>query len=280
MRKSRFTPLRYPGGKAKLFNYTVKLLEENNLIGCTYVEPFAGGSGLALELLFKDKVSKIILNDIDKSIYAFWYSVLNNPEELIDIINKNSVNIDEWHKQKEIQKDKESVSLLDLAYSTLFLNRTNRSGILTAGPIGGKLQTGNYKLDCRFKKDIIIEKIRLISSKKDKISFYNYDAIDFMKKIISRQKKETFVFFDPPYYEKGPELYLNSFNDEAHQELATNIKCLKKHWIVTYDDTSFIKDLYSDCNYTIYELNYSLNVKKKAKEIMVYGPSITKTNHV
>jgi len=250
-------------------------MKENNLTGCTYIEPFAGGAGLAMELLFRNEVSKVILNDIDKSIYSVWYSILNNTEEMINLISEIDLTLDNWYNQKKIQENKENATLLDLGFSTLFLNRTNRSGIIGAGPIGGKSQNGNYKLDCRFNKEDIISRILLIASRKSDIKFYNYDAIHFTNRIVSRQQKKTFVFFDPPYHEKGPGLYLNSFNDSDHRNLASKIKDIKQHWIVTYDNTDFIKSLYDEFNSTIYELNYSLQEKKTANEIMIYGPTVT-----
>ena len=88
------TPLRYPGGKSQLYDYALQLLEDNNLIGCTYSEPFAGGCGLALKLLLNGRVSRVILNDIDRSIYAFWWSVLNDHDNLIDLDNTTPVKIE------------------------------------------------------------------------------------------------------------------------------------------------------------------------------------------
>lgn len=274
MPKKTVTPLRYPGGKTKLIKYTTDLLKANNLVGCTYIEPFAGGAGLALELLLTNKVSKVILNDIDPSVYAFWYSILNNADELISKIESTPITIDEWRTQKEIQGNKNAVSVLELGYSTLFLNRTNRSGIINAGPIGGKNQNGNYKLDCRFNKADIIERIKNINSRKADIQFYNMDASDFISNIIAPLKSDCFVFFDPPYHVKGPGLYLNHYNDEDHMNLSSVIKALDKHWILTYDNSDYIKSLYEGMKSNLYELQYSAQSAYKGTEFIVFSDKL------
>ena len=273
------SPLRYPGGKTKLYKYTKELIRLNNLSGCTYVEPFAGGCGLSLQLLYDNVVSKLVLNDIDTSIYSFWNTVLNNASELCKKIQTTEVTIDEWKLQKNIQNKEDIVTEFELAYSTLFLNRTNRSGIISAGPIGGYEQTGNYTLDCRFNKKDIINKIMKISSNKKKIHFYNLDAEIFIKNIVSRQKQKTFIFLDPPYFAKGPELYTNFYNEDNHTSLRNTTSKINKHWIVTYDNVNKIKELYSDYHIEEYNINYSAQKVYKGKEIMIYSKKIAPIIH-
>ncbi|HEL0703949.1 TPA: DNA adenine methylase, partial [Streptococcus equi subsp. zooepidemicus] len=199
------SPLRYPGGKSQVYNYVRELVVANNTT--TYIEPYMGGMGIALKLLLNHDVQKIMVNDYDKAIYAFWYSVLNYTEQLIDKIETTPITIEEWKEQRDIQNNKDNCDdLLSLGFSTLFLNRTNRSGIIKAGVIGGLKQDGDYKLDCRFNKEKIVEKIILIASMKKRIKLYNMDAEKFIRLNISRTKS-SFTFFDPPYYLKGPGLY-------------------------------------------------------------------------
>lgn len=268
------SPLRYPGGKTKLFKYTRKLIEYNNIVGCSYVEPFAGGCGLALELLHAKVVDNIILNDIDKSIYSFWKGVLDYKEELVERINAIDITVDEWHVQKEIQENKVQADVFDLAFSTLFLNRTNRSGILNAGPIGGYNQSGNYKIDCRFNKSNIIYKLNLINSYREKMQFFNLDAIDFLTELKMINPNDVFIFFDPPYYVKGSGLYTNFYKKEDHQILANKIKELNYNWIVTYDNVEEIKEIYQDFAQQEYSIDYSANKSYKGSEIMVYSNDI------
>ena len=185
------------------------------------------------------------------------------------------VNIDlaEREIQKKIQKDKDILDLtkksniLKVGFSTFFLNRVNRSGIIRAGVIGGIEQNGNYKMDCRFNKKNLIERIKEIKKYKKKIEFYNLDAIDFLKKV--EKKKKIFIFFDPPYFNKGKDLYTNFYNIDDHISLAKYISGLKQNWITTYDNTDEIKKIYSDCQIKEFDILYSLEKKRKAKEILI-----------
>lgn len=264
------SPLRYPGGKNKTYEFVKHLVTENNC--STYIEPYAGGAAVALNLLLEGIVKKIIINDYDKSIYALWYSILHYPEELINLIINTEITIDEWYQQKEIQENKDTAPLLSLGFSTLFLNRTNRSGIIKAGLIGGKKQNGAYSMDCRFPKEKLIKKITLISDLKDQIELYNLDAIEFIDTVIKRTKK-SFTFFDPPYYKKGPSLYTNFYNHEDHLLLSNKIKQELKHrkWIVTYDIAPEIKNMYKNLDFIKYYLNYSVQDKKKGIEYMFFS---------
>lgn len=267
------SPLRYPGGKSKFYNNIIEIFNNNNIIEPVYCEAFAGGSGLALLLLKNNVVKKIILNDIDKSIYSFWKAILNYPQEFINMVECISITLNEREKQKEIQKNKNNFNLeikeelLLLGFSTFFLNRVNRSGIINAGVIGGINQTGNYKIDCRFNKKKLIEKIKEIASYKNKIEFYNLNATIFIEKI--KNKRNLFIFFDPPYYDKGQELYTNFYNKNDHIKLAKCISSLKQNWIITYDNVNEIKEIYSKYQIREFDINYSLEKKRKAKEILI-----------
>lgn len=275
--KKSISPLRYPGGKAKVYNQIVDLLIKNNKLNITYIEPFAGGCGLALMLLKNNIVSNLILNDIDKSIYCFWKAVLKYNKELCQMIDMTILTLEERENQKLIQKNKDKINIrkkedvLKLGFSTFYLNRVNRSGIIKAGVIGGIEQKGNYKMDCRFNKKVLIKKIEEIGKYKDKIKFYNLDVIEFLKRI---KKKDTFIFFDPPYYEKGKDLYVNFYEDENHKELANRISKLKNDWIVTYDNVEPIKKIYSKYRKIEFDISYTLEKKRRAKEVMIFSNTL------
>ena len=268
------SPLRYPGGKSQVYDYVRELVVANN--ATTYIEPYMGGMGIALRLLLNKDVNKIMVNDYDKSIYAFWYSVLNYTDQLIEIIENTPVTIEEWKNQRNIQQNKNNCdNLLLLGFSTLFLNRTNRSGIIKAGVIGGLKQEGDYKLDCRFNKKKTIEKIKLIASMKNRIKLYNMDAEEFIRLNISRTKN-SFTFFDPPYYLKGPGLYTNFYNHENHLSLAKTIKkyMSNKKWILTYDISEEIFKMYNDFRNEKYYLNYSVTKPSKGIEYIFYSEQL------
>ncbi len=265
------SPLRYPGGKYKLRSYITEMVKINNCT--TYIEPFAGGSALSLELLYNDIVKKVIINDYDFSIYCFWESILNSTDEFIEKINQVNVNLDEWYVQKEIREHMEDYSYLDIGFSTFFLNRTNRSGIIDkAGPIGGINQNGNYKIDCRFNKEELIKKIRKIASYKNKISLYNMEALDFIDEVILHTRN-SFTFFDPPYYAKGPGLYTNFYEHDNHQKLANHIlnKMKNRKWIVTYDNIDKVKSMYHGIDSFEFELRYSLQNKRAGSEVIFFA---------
>lgn len=270
-----FSPLRYPGGKNKLSAFIAKVCIDNQTNN-HYVEPYAGGASVALFLLFEGFVEKITINDKDKSIYAFWYSVLNNSEELCRLIEKTDITIEEWKKQKEVQKNKENESLLTLGFSTLFLNRTNRSGIIKAGAIGGNHQKGEYKIDCRFNKKEIILRIKDIALNKNRINLFNLDAIDLIDKI---QKEEnnlnTIFYFDPPYFMKGSTLYMNHYKEHDHEAVSEKIKKIKNiKWIVSYDNVEEIRELYSYFRKKEYSYKHTAYSSREGQEVLFFSDNL------
>jgi len=268
-----FTPLRYPGGKSKLSDFVIQLYKNNRLCDGDYVEPFAGGAGIAIRLLLNDYIWKAHLNDLDQSIYAFWHSVINESESLCNLIKHTPITVEEWHKQKRVQKDKR-FSLLKLGFSTLFLNRTNRSGILSGGIIGGKHQNGNWKIDARFNKEGLIEKIQRIAQYKDRIKIYNMDASKFINKILPKLNTKSLINLDPPYYYKGKKLYKNYYQPEDHQKLARLVHKISQKWIVTYDDVEPIKKLYKRYKQKRYQISYSAQNCYNGSEVMIFGPKL------
>ncbi len=274
------SPLRYPGGKAKVADFVQCLIKENALFDGTYVEPYVGGGSVALSLLFNEYVTDIYINDKDISIYAFWYSVLNESEALCKLIKDTPTNVDTWHKLKALQSNKENVDLLNLGFSTFFLNRTNRSGILKAGVIGGYNQTGNYKIDARFNKEDLIKRIQRIADYADRIHLSNEDAVTLVHRLNNDLCHNVIFYLDPPYYIKGKGLYMNYYNDDDHQNIAKVIDGIQNHkWIISYDNVDFIANLYSKYRQETFELNYSASNSGKGKEIMIFSDNLVIPNH-
>lgn len=263
------SPLRYPGGKSKLANYLKQLILNCDFKIVNYVEPFAGGSAIALDLLITGVVDRIFLNDLDIAIYSLWFVILNNTDELIDKIRTTEINVDNWRTQKMILNNKENANILDLGFATLFLNRTNRSGILKANPIGGVNQNGSYKMDCRFNKERIIKQIQVIASHKENITLSNQDAKKYIDEL-DKKISNAFFYLDPPYVSKGHQLYTNSYNESDHIDLFKQISILKNTWFVTYDDCKLIEILYSKYRQNKFTLNYSVETKRKGTEIAIY----------
>lgn len=274
-----YSPLRYPGGKSQLYNFILHILKNNQLDGGTYCEPFCGGAGIAIKLLLKNKVERIILNDLDIAIYSVWKSIIDDGLTFMEKLRTTPVTIDEWSRQYNkytTLKQKKEYSL-ELGFATFFLNRTNHSGIIEGRPIGGLKQKGVYKLDCRFNKENLIKKIKDISSLASKISLYNMDALEFIEKVIKKEnQRDTFIFFDPPYFTQGKNLYQNSLDGTYHKTLANKITSLdKNYWIVTYDNEEKIKEYYKDNKGWCYTIRYSVNKKRKDAELL-YGADCMK----
>lgn len=270
------SPLRYPGGKNRIANFIAQVCVDNRISGL-YVEPYAGGASVALFLLFSNVVKKIVINDKDRSIYAFWYSVLHHTDRLCQMIIDTEVNVENWHKQKKVQSRKQYANLLELGFSTLFLNRTNRSGIISGGIIGGIDQTGEYKIDCRFNKEELINRIRRIAQRKDSISIYNLDAISLIYKIEQQRSKNlmnALIYFDPPYYKKGGSLYLNHYIKSDHKDVAGAISLLNYKWIVSYDNVPEIQELYKKFRNIEYSLKHTAHSARDGGEVLFFQDSL------
>lgn len=268
MRNNNYSPLRYPGGKSRLVDFIKSTIEQNHLKGGTYIEPFSGGAAIALALAIDGYMESIVINDYDRSIYAFWYSILHYTDAFIDKIRDTPLSLEEWHNQRIIQRNKQNTDLFDLGFSTFFLNRTNRSGILKAGVIGGLNQTGSYKIDARYNKEQLIERIRLIAQYKNKFILHNEDAINLLRRYRNIAHKNL-IYLDPPYYEKGRELYVNFFKESDHIELSKTVQRRDNmNWIVTYDNHSFIHNLYANAKSLSYTLPYSAGTNKHGIELL------------
>lgn len=258
-RKINYSPLRYPGGKSKLYNLVSALVSLYDNAVDTYVEPFAGGAGIAIGLLLNHNVNKIIINDINTGVFSFWNSICNDTDNFLRLLKDTSVNIDNYKVQKHIYENEVQPSL-ELGFATFFLNRTNFSGVLEAGPIGGYLQTGKYLIDARYNTSDLVRKIEKIAQYSSQIEIYKFDVIDFINKILVKRER-TFTYFDPPYFVRGKELYTNFLNKEDHENIYKSINRLTVPWLLTYDNVNDISEIYKD--YTQYEFNLSYTVNSK-----------------
>jgi DNA adenine methylase len=275
--KQSSTPLRYPGGKGRLTNFIKLVFEQNDLVGGDYMEPYAGGAGIALSLLFDGYASRIHLNDLNPAVFAFWHSVIHETDSLCRAIENVEVTMDEWYKQKAILLEPERCSFLELGFATFFLNRTNRSGILLGGVIGGKAQAGEWRLDARFNKNGLISRIEKIAQHKNQIQLYRLDAARLITEIIPSLPKKSLVYLDPPYYIKGKGLYENHYKHADHLGIA---KLVKKHirlpWIVSYDCVPEVMNMYEqDYRPFTYGINYSAQNRYQGAEVMFFSKKLT-----
>lgn len=266
------TPLRYPGGKGKLTPFVKLLMEQNGLLDGHYAEPYAGGAGVAINLLLHEYASCIHLNDLNKAVFAFWHSAVHDTDSLCKKIRDTRVTIKEWKKQFTIHREVDKHSLLDLGFSTFFLNRTNRSGILTGGVIGGLKQDGDWKIDARYNKAALCRRIEKIALYRSRISLYNQDAREFITQVIPTLPAKSLIYLDPPYYVKSKRLYRNLYKHEDHASIADLvIRTIRKPWLVSYDFAPEILEMYRGCSRIIYGMNYSAGRERyKGSEAMFF----------
>ncbi|MFA5668701.1 MAG: DNA adenine methylase [Balneolaceae bacterium] len=278
-RHSQFeSPLRYPGGKACIFPFISKLFYENNLLGVNYAEPYAGGSGLALKLLFNEYVNEIFINDYDYSIYAFWFSILESNQRFCDWVEDVQIDIENWRYFKAVLNNPDKYSQFEVAQAVFFLNRTNISGVIKGGPIGGLEQKGKYKITARFNKSDLIKRIERIANFKNRINITNLDGISFIRNL-NKSTQNTFIYLDPPYVHKGADLYMNYFKKKDHENLARQVEKINHKWLVSYDNNDFIINLYNKKQRLRYSLSQSAS-NRVGKEILVFSEQLDFNNSI
>jgi DNA adenine methylase len=274
-RPNLHSPLRYPGGKSSLTGFLARALDSLNLHDATYVEPFAGGAGAGVSLLLQHRVARIVINDLDPAVHAFWSTVKSRGEEFASRVESIPLTLEEWRAQRAMYKrgSETSVDPFDLGFAFFYLNRTNRSGVLNAGVIGGQAQAGRYKIDARFNRDQLATRLRAIYDRRDDIDVLSYDGRSVIERYAAAAS--TLMYIDPPYVKMGGSLYLNSFSESDHALLAT---CLNRHhaanWVLTYDDVSLIRELYCERFLTTFELNYAASNRGKASELLILSDAL------
>jgi DNA adenine methylase len=268
------SPLRYPGGKQILSRVVSHLIQLNGSSGGTYLEPYAGGAGVALAMLFGEHVQNVLINDADPRIYAFWDAVLNHTEDFVELLKKTPTTVREWSRQRRIYQHPHRHHHVHVGFATFFLNRCNRSGIIASGgPIGGIRQTGHWKIDARFNREDLERRIRKIVMYRDRISISKADALDFLGGALGplKGKRKPFAYLDPPYYTKGRDLYLNYYSHDDHAKLSKFLKHETDYpWILSYDKAPEIVKLYSGFRQVHFSLDYSARERRQGKELMIF----------
>lgn len=266
---SHTSPL--PGGKSRLSGFLRTVVELGGWTDREYAEPYAGGAGAALSLLMDGTVPRIAINDLDPAVFRFWRAAVHESDRFADHIRSVPLNLDEWREQKATYRDPNAPDF-ERGFAMFYLNRTNRSGVLHAGVIGGQKQAGKYRIDARFNREELAKRIEAIGSRRGDIAVTSLDGAEFIR---TKLDEGAFIYADPPYYEKGALLYLNAFDDAAHEALANLLTSRPDAvWLLTYDDCSAIRRLYRGRYQGTFELPYSAHRSERARELMVMSTPV------
>lgn len=272
-RYGTLSPLRYPGGKASLAGFFGDIIEALGIDHPRYIEPYAGGVGAGIALLRQGIVDHLVVNDIDPAVHAFWRSAVDDNDRLVELVATTPLTIDDWQKQRDIYRARDERDLLRLGFAFFFLNRTNRSGILNAGVIGGQGQQGKYKIDARFNRETLIERLAAIGELADRIVVSDLDGRTVIQQ--HAQDEHAFMYIDPPYVQAGSQLYLNAFDGRDHKALAAVVNAVDRaHWLMTYDTAPLIENLYREQFQCRLELTYSARYPGQVEELLVASSSV------
>lgn len=274
-RYGTLSPLRYPGGKSALAGLFSDVITALGIERARYVEPYAGGAGAGVALLRQGIVEELVINDIDPAVHAFWRSAVDQNAQFIDMVASAPLSIEEWQRQREIYRSRDFSDLLRLGFAFFYLNRTNRSGILNAGVIGGQGQAGQYKIDARFNRATLIERLSAIGALADRITVSDLDGRTVIQNFA--HDDHAFIYIDPPYVQAGSQLYLNAFDGRDHRALASIVTGIDKaHWLMTYDTAPLIESLYRGHFQCRLELTYSARYPGQAEELLVASSSVAR----
>lgn len=272
-RYGTLSPLRYPGGKAALAGLFADIISDLGLQKPRYIEPYAGGAGAGIALLRQEIVDHLVINDIDPAVHAFWRAIVEHNEQFVEMVRSVPLSVTEWTRQRQIYRAKDNGDIVSLGFSFFYLNRTNRSGVLNAGVIGGQNQTGNYKIDARFNRDTLAERLEAIGALADRITVTNLDGRTVIQNYAG--EKSAFLYIDPPYVQAGSHMYLNAFDSRDHRALSKIVNAVEKaHWLMTYDVAPIIERLYATQFQCRLELSYSARYPGKAEELLIASATV------
>lgn len=269
------SPLRYPGGKSSLVDFVQSVIERVSPLPTRYVEPFGGGAGCALELLRRGVVSDVVINDLDPLVHAFWDSAVNHSEEFIERFDRTEVTLQQWDVQRAKVRKSAEHDQIELGFAFFFLNRTNRSGILNAGVIGGRSQSAKDKIDARFNRGRLRQLLTELHQMRGSIEVRNQDGGELIEEF--SPDAGSFIYADPPYYDKGQSLYLNAFKHEDHESLARILnENSDANWILTYDNVQAIVDMFPDRYRQDFTLQYSAHTSRIGSELLVVSDRVAR----
>jgi len=252
------SPLRYPGGKSKAIKQISLLVPQFD----EFREPFVGGGSVFVYLKQKFPQKKFWINDIYKSLFYFWIECRDNPEKLILQISDWKREYDDGKVLHRFLKDNiEKFEPLKKAAAFFVFNRITFSGTTESG---GFSTAAFHK---RFTESSI-DRVSLLSSILPNTKITNLDY----EEIVTQTGENVFVFLDPPYYSATKSaLYGKNGNLHKifdHERFASIMKNTAHKWLITYDDSKYIRELFSFANIKSWDLTYGMrNVNKNSNQL-------------
>lgn len=232
-------------------------------------EPFAGGAGASLTLLYLDEMHKIYINDADPAIHDFWWCLVYRSKAFLKKLSETRVSMAEWRRQRDIYRNPGRASRIRRGFAAFYLNRCNHSGILlNGGPIGGIKQAGKWKLNARFNKFELRRRCEKVAEHRKRIVVSGEDGINFLDRI---DADKTMLFLDPPYFNKGSTLYLDTFDEKKHRELSDCLHEMRDEtWVLTYDDCPQVRAMYRGwASIRPFFLSYTANRRFRGREVLI-----------
>jgi DNA adenine methylase len=266
------SPLRYPGSKQALVDYVIRFLDANDFRGREWVEPCAGGASVALSLLSRGAVCRATIVEKDPLVYAFWKCLKTQPALLCHLVHGLNITLETWNQfQKYRSADAlKKYPLIELALAGLFFNRANYSGIIGANPIGGMSQSSDYKIDCRFTKSTVIDRMIAASLVMDKMTVVRGDVVSYLRRNSERLIQDnSVVYVDPPYVLQGKKLYRHHFKTRDHMRLAEFLNAAPFPWLVSYDNVPFVVELFRGQKVRPIWLKYTVRRARRADELLI-----------
>ena len=263
MAKSPKSPLRYPGGKSRALK---QILPHVPLNISEFREPFVGGGSVffAIRSLFQDRIKSYWINDLNYDLYCFWKEVRDNTPDLVATLRKTHTTTTDGRAlfeeltlaKDQLNQHRNALCEFQRAVRFFVLNRITFSGIVDSG---GYSQSAYEK---RF-TDSSIERVKNISPYLSGTKITNDDYAE----ALFQDGDNVFIFLDPPYW-KATESKLYGVRGTLHTtfdhaQFAENMRKCQHKWLITYDDSPVIRDLFAFAEIQEWTLQYGMNNYRK-----------------
>ena len=263
------SPLRYPGGKSRAVETIAKLIPDFD----EFREPFLGGGSVFVYVKQRFPTKIFWVNDLYSELYKFWTMTQKDVNALIEKVY-------EWRKKYQIGKELfqflngniDNFNDLEKAAAFFIYNRITFSGTTLSGGYSEGAFKGRFT-------ESSIKRLNDLANVINGSLITNYDY----EEVIKKEGENVFIFLDPPYYSATKSaLYGKNGNLHKsfdHKRFAENMKNCKHKWLITYDDSDYIRNLFSFANITPWNLTYGMrniteNSDQNGKELFISNYTI------